>query len=69
MDAEQEPKWFTTTPTIAGTIALKKAGLNFSDIDYFEVNEAFSSVVLAFMRILDIDTYLNVMNVWGERFP
>lgn len=62
-DAEQEPKWFTTTPTIAGTIALKKAGLNFSDIDYFEVNEAFSSVVLAFMRILDID--ISRMNVRG----
>ena len=54
-DAEQEPAWFTTTPTIAAPKALKRAGLKKSDIDYFEVNEAFSVVTLAFEKMLEID--------------
>lgn len=53
-DAEQEPAWFTTTPTIAAPKALKRAGLKKEDIDYFEVNEAFSVVTLAFEKIMDI---------------
>ncbi len=54
-DAEQEPKWFTTSPALALPKALKKAGLETSDIDYFEFNEAFSVVGLANMQILKLD--------------
>ncbi|MDR0791687.1 MAG: acetyl-CoA C-acyltransferase [Chitinophagaceae bacterium] len=43
-DAEQSPEWFTTTPSIALPKAASKAGLELSDIDYFELNEAFSVV-------------------------
>lgn len=54
-DAEQEPQWFTTTPTVAAPKALKRAGLNASDIDFWEVNEAFSVVSLAFEKIMGVD--------------
>ena len=54
-DAEQEPQWFTTAPTIAAPKALKRAGLTKNDIDFFEVNEAFSAVTMAFNKELDID--------------
>lgn len=54
-DAEQEPEWFTTAPTVAAPKALKMAGLEKSDIDYFEVNEAFSVVAMAFEQVLGID--------------
>ncbi len=53
-DAEHEPAWFTTAPTVAAPKALKKAGLSVGQIDYFEVNEAFSSVVLTFMKELGV---------------
>ena len=53
-DAAQEPKWFTTAPAKALPLALKKAGLKQSEIDFFELNEAFSVVGLANMKILDI---------------
>ncbi|AYQ35131.1 thiolase family protein [Runella sp. SP2] len=53
-DAEHEPEWFTTAPTVAAPKALKKAGLSISDIDYFEVNEAFSVVTMAFMKEMGI---------------
>lgn len=53
-DAEQAPEWFTTTPTIAAPKALKMAGLQKSDIDFFEVNEAFAVVTLAFEQVLDV---------------
>ncbi|MFN8301143.1 MAG: acetyl-CoA C-acyltransferase [Saprospiraceae bacterium] len=53
-DAEQAPEWFTTTPTIAAPKALKMAGLLASDIDFFEVNEAFSVVALAFEQEMGI---------------
>lgn len=43
-DAEQEPTWFTTTPSVALPKAVKKAGLQISDVDYVELNEAFSVV-------------------------
>ena len=43
-DAEQEPEWFTTSPSIALPLAVKKAGLQMSDIDFVELNEAFSVV-------------------------
>ncbi len=54
-DAEQEPKWFTTSPALALPKALKKAGLETSDVDYFEFNEAFSVVGIANMQILKLD--------------
>ena len=54
-DAAQEPKWFTTTPSIAIPKALKKAGLSIGDVDYFEFNEAFAVVGLVNSKILEID--------------
>lgn len=54
-DAAQEPKWFTTTPSIAIPKALAKAGLTTKDVDYFEFNEAFAVVGLANAKILDLD--------------
>jgi len=53
-DAAQEPKWFTTTPAKAIPKALDKAGLSTSDIDLFEINEAFAVVALANMADLGI---------------
>ncbi|MBW8522584.1 acetyl-CoA C-acyltransferase [Chryseobacterium chendengshani] len=54
-DAGQEPENFTTSPSKALPIALKKAGLEISDIDFFEFNEAFSVVGLANNKILGLD--------------
>ncbi|WP_339661879.1 acetyl-CoA C-acyltransferase [Croceibacter atlanticus] len=54
-DAAQEPKWFTTAPAKALPKALVKAGITIDDVDYFELNEAFSVVGLANMKILGID--------------
>lgn len=62
-DAEQEPQWFTTSPTIAAPKALKMAGLTKDDIDFFEVNEAFAAVVLTFEQVLDVAH--DKMNVFG----
>ena len=54
-DAAHEPEWFTTAPAKALPIALEKAGLSTTDVDYYELNEAFSVVGLANMKILDLD--------------
>ena len=54
-DAAHEPEWFTTAPSKALPIALEKAGLQISDIDFFEFNEAFSVVGLANNKILGLD--------------
>jgi acetyl-CoA C-acetyltransferase len=54
-DAEQEPKWFTTSPAKALPKALKKAGLEIKDVDFFEFNEAFSVVGIANSQILGLD--------------
>lgn len=54
-DAEQAPEWFTTAPAIAVPRAVAKAGLKMSDIQYFELNEAFSVVGLANMKLMDLD--------------
>lgn len=54
-DAAQEPENFTTAPSKALPIALKKGGLEISDIDFFEFNEAFSVVGLANNKILGLD--------------
>ncbi|GAB3995283.1 acetyl-CoA C-acyltransferase [Spirosoma daeguense] len=53
-DAEQEPQWFTTAPTKAVPLALERAGLKAEDIDFFEINEAFAVVPLAFSKVLNI---------------
>ncbi|REA62741.1 acetyl-CoA C-acetyltransferase [Dyadobacter luteus] len=62
-DAEQEPAWFTTTPVLATKKVLKKAGLSVSDIDYFEVNEAFAVVALAYISELNLSQ--DKVNVFG----
>lgn len=54
-DAEQEPKWFTTSPAKALPVALNKAGITKEDVDFFEFNEAFSVVGLANAKILGLD--------------
>lgn len=54
-DAAHEPKWFTTAPAKALPKALAKANLDINDVDYFELNEAFSVVGLANMKILGLD--------------
>ena len=60
-DAAQEPKWFTTAPAKALPKALKKANISINDVDYFELNEAFSIVGLANMKILGLsDDNVNV---------
>ena len=59
----QEPEWFTTAPVGAIQKVLKKAGLEMSDIDLFEINEAFSNVAMAAMKELDISH--DVVNVNG----
>lgn len=53
-DAEQAPEWFTTTPSKALPIAAQRAGVAISDIDYFELNEAFSVVGLANNKIMGL---------------
>ena len=62
-DAEQEPAWFTTTPVLATQKVLKKAGMALSQIDYFEVNEAFAVVALAYIKMLELD--VEKVNVFG----
>jgi len=62
-DASQEPVWFTTTPAMAMQKALDKAGLQLSEIDFFEVNEAFSVVALANMKEMGISH--DKINVFG----
>ena len=53
-DAAHEPKWFTTAPAKALPKALDKAGISIDDVDFFELNEAFSVVGLANMKILNL---------------
>ncbi|MDI1320203.1 MAG: thiolase family protein [bacterium] len=51
----QDPVWFTTAPVQATQMALKSAGWSVSDVDLWEVNEAFAVVPLAFMSELKVD--------------
>jgi acetyl-CoA C-acetyltransferase len=62
-DAEQDPKWFTTSPALALPKALNKAGLKKEMIDYFEFNEAFSVVGLVNSTLLELDAAK--INVYG----
>jgi acetyl-CoA C-acetyltransferase len=60
-DAAHEPKWFTTAPAKALPKALAKANMSIDDVDFFELNEAFSVVGLANMKLLNItDDKVNV---------
>ncbi len=54
-DAAHEPEWFTTAPVKAIPKAIKKAGLTANDIEYYEINEAFSVVALAAIKQLELD--------------
>ncbi len=62
-DAAQEPKWFTTAPAKAVPVALDKAGITTADVDFFELNEAFSVVGLANIEKLGLEP--NKVNVNG----
>jgi acetyl-CoA C-acetyltransferase len=57
------PEWFTTAPADAIPIALKRAGLEISDIDLFEINEAFSVVSIINNRLLELDP--EIVNIHG----
>ena len=54
-DSAHEPEWFTTAPSSAVEKAIKKANIKKSDVDYYELNEAFSVVGLANMKLLEIE--------------
>jgi acetyl-CoA C-acetyltransferase len=56
-DAEQDPKWFTTTPSKALPKALLQAGVSLDEVDYFEFNEAFSVVGIANTELLKIEAH------------
>jgi len=62
-DASQAPEWFTTTPVKAITKALEKAKLTVADMDFVEINEAFSCVPIANER--DLGLSADKVNVWG----
>ena len=62
-DASQEPEWFTTSPAKAIPKALEKANLSKDDIDYWELNEAFSVVGIANIKKLDLNP--EKVNIFG----
>jgi len=62
-DAAQDPIWFTTTPSLAIPKAMKNAGIEKSDVDYYEINEAFSAVALA--NNMELSLNPETVNVFG----
>lgn len=62
-DASQEPEQFTTTPSKAIPKAIAKAGLSADDIDFYEINEAFSVVCVANNQLLNLDP--EKVNIYG----
>ena len=62
-DAAQDPLWFTTAPALAIPKALERAKLDLSEIDLFEINEAYASVPLSLNKLLHIP--LDRMNIYG----
>ena len=62
-DAAQDPMWFTTTPSLAIPKAMKLAGVEKKDVDYYEINEAFAAVALANNSKLGLDE--SIVNVNG----
>lgn len=62
-DAEQDPVDFTTAPSLAVPVALENAGIELSDVEYHEINEAFSVVALANMKLMNLDS--SRVNIFG----
>lgn len=62
-DAERAPVDFTVAPSLAVPIALQNAGISAHDVDYHEINEAFSVVALANINLLGLDH--TTVNVFG----
>ncbi len=62
-DAAQAPEWFTTAPSLAVPKALEKAGIAASEVDFWELNQAFSVVGIANARLLGLDP--NKVDVHG----
>jgi len=62
-DAAQDPMWFTTAPSLAIPKAIARAGINKDEVDFYEINEAFSAVALANNKELGLDA--NKVNVNG----
>lgn len=54
-DASQAPEWFTTSPTLALNKALEKANMKTNDVDFWELNQAFSVVGLANIQGLGLN--------------
>ncbi len=54
-DAQQAPEWFTTAPAKAIPLALQRANLTINQVDFFEINEAFSVVSIANNKLLKLD--------------
>jgi acetyl-CoA C-acetyltransferase len=61
--AAKAPEWFTIAPNDAVRLAVKRAGLKMSDIDLFEINEAFAVVCIANNQLLELDPAK--VNIWG----
>lgn len=62
-DAAQDPLWFTTSPALAIPKAIKHAGIDASEVDFYEINEAFSVVALANIQMLNLNP--EKVNVFG----
>ncbi|MGJ3235533.1 acetyl-CoA C-acyltransferase [Marivirga sp.] len=62
-DAAQDPLWFTTAPSLAIPIAMKRAGVSKEEVDFYEINEAFSAVAIANNMELGLDP--EKVNVYG----
>jgi acetyl-CoA C-acetyltransferase len=62
-DAQQSPEWFTTSPAKAIPLAIERAGIRPTEVDFYEINEAFSVVSLANNRLLSLDP--GKVNVFG----
>jgi acetyl-CoA C-acetyltransferase len=62
-DAAHAPEWFTTAPSLAVPKALKMAGIEHKDVDYYELNEAFAVVGIINNRMMGLDD--KKVNVWG----
>ncbi|WKK81530.1 acetyl-CoA C-acyltransferase [Marivirga arenosa] len=62
-DAAQDPMWFTTAPSLAIPIAMKRAGVTKEEVDFYEINEAFSAVAIANNMELGLDP--EKVNVFG----
>lgn len=62
-DAASAPEWFTTSPSLAIPLAMRRAGITAHEVDYYEINEAYAAVALANMALLDLNPAR--VNVYG----